>query len=219
MLLVAALGVVTSVAGQTLIPQQEREPILDTLASLKVLFERCATDPGLRPNARRCIKSVEYFRKHAMQWEPRRPKDGEGMRIALQNMLEVMQKLPNDPARAARIVGDLADDLDDKESVCWRHGLDAQPLVEVRTKRNGTVETAGLEVWYIEKFLASDATAKPRRFPGFSSPVTDQLVPGRYIFWASDPSGRNSVGEKTEQRVAANGYKLPVPIRIEVLAP
>jgi hypothetical protein len=141
------------------------------------------------------------------------------MRISLQKMLVVVQNLPPGSAEAARTLGDLANDLSDKRSVCWRAGLDAQPMVEVRPKKNGVLEAPGLEVWYLEKFLASDLTAKPHRFPGFSSPVTDELVPGRYLFWSAEPGDRNGVGAKTEERVAAKGNRLAVPIRIEVLAP
>ena len=218
-ILLAAICTVTWVNGQTLFPQGERGPMLETLAGLKVSLERCAANPELRGSALQCLKNVEYFETAANQWKPRRPRDGEGMRISLQAMLRVLQNLPQSSAEAVRTLNDLADDLSDKRSVCWRAGLDAQPMVEVRPKKNGMIDAPGLEVWYLEKFLASDPTAKPHRFPGFSSPVTDELVPGRYLFWSAEPGGTNGVGAKTEQRVAAIGKKLPVPIRIEGLAP
>ncbi len=215
--LLVAFYTATGLTAQTLIPQGERRVILDTLANLKSSFERCAANQDLRESARECIESIEYFQKHAIPWEPRRAGDGQGIRISFQQMLRVVQNLPPAPADAARTMRNLADDLSDKRSVCWRAGLDAQPEVEVRPKKNGTTEARGLEVWYIEKFLASDPTAQPHRFPGFSSPVTDELVPGRYLFWAQDPNDKRSSGQKTEQRVAAKGNRLSVPIRIEIM--
>ena len=217
--LLAAIYTVIWVNGQTLFPQVERGPMLETLAGLKVSFERCAARPELRESALKCLKNVEYFQTAANKWKPRRPRDGEGLLISLQAMLRVVENLPQSSAEAVRTLNDLADDLSDKQSVCWRAGLDAQPMVEVRPKKNGMTEAPGLEVWYVEKFLASDPTAKPHRFPGFSSPVRDELVPGRYLFWSAGPGGRNGVGAKTEQRVAARANKLVLPIRIEVLAP
>jgi len=217
--LLAAICTVAWVNGQTLFPQVQRGPMLETLASLKVSFERCAMNPEQRESALHCLKNIEYFETAANKWKPRRPTDGQGMRISLQKMLGVVQNMKPGSAEAVRTLNDLADDLSDKRSVCWRAGLDAQPMVEVRPKKNGMIDAPGLEVWYLEKFLASDPTAKPHRFPGFSSPVTDELVPGRYLFWSAEPGGRNGVGTKTEQRVASQGNKLAVPIRIEVLAP
>ena len=217
--MLAAFYAGAGLTAQTLIPQGERQIILATLSTLKESFERNAANPDLRESALRCIKRVEYFQKYATRWEPRLPAAGRGLRVSFQKMLEVVQNLPPSSPEAAQTMRDLADDLSDKESVCRRSGLAAQPEVEVRPKKDGVTDARGLEVWYIEKFLASDLTAKPHRFPGFSSPVTDELVPGRYLFWSRDPSGMNSLGAKIEQRVAAKGYKLSVPIRIEIMAP
>jgi hypothetical protein len=218
-LLLAALWAATGLMAQTLIPQRERQLILDTLGSLKSSLEPYVANPDLGPSARECLKTVEYFQTHATKWKPRLAGDGHGIRVSFQHMLHVLQNLPPAPVSAAQTMRDLADDLNDKKSVCWRAGLDAQPEVEVRPKKNGTTDVRGLEVWYIEKFLASDPTAQPHRFPGFSSPVTDELVPGRYLFWSQDPNDKRSSGEKTEQRVAAKGNRLLVPIRIEIMAP
>ena len=72
----------------------------------------------------------------------------------------------------------------------------------------------GLEVLYLEKFFESNPNASPHQFQVFSSPAVEDLVPGRYVFWARDPAtsmhgmrkeGRIALGDSAEQ--------------IEVLAP
>jgi hypothetical protein len=89
--LLGALCPVVAITVHMLILQEERRPMLDTLSSLKAAFERLAQKPGLRANALKCIVSVEYFQKATTEWEPRRPTDGEGMRVSTQEILRVVK--------------------------------------------------------------------------------------------------------------------------------
>jgi hypothetical protein len=68
---------------------------------------------------------------------------------------------------------------------------------------------------YIEKFFQSDPNAKPQQFRRFSSPAVDDLVPGKYVFWAKEPGEAGRRGERKEARVGNGLPKEP----IEVLAP
>lgn len=209
----------TSLSPQTLLTQGERQSLLEALHNLSNAFERKIAIPELRESALECMNHVEWFEKAAARWEPRLPTDGHGLRISFQRMLRAVESLPDASSQAPQIMHDMANDLNDKQIVCKRWGLAAQPEVEVRPKKRGLTDANGLEVWYLEKFLALFPQAHPHRFPGFSSPVKDNLVPGRYLFWATDPNSQGSSGPKIEQRVAPTGFNFSVPIRIEVLAP
>jgi hypothetical protein len=116
----------------------------------------------------------------------------------------------------------IEDDLEIKVDFCRTHGLSTNAVVIASTKQDGLKEVKGLEVWYIEKFLAADAGAAPHRFSSFSSPATEQVAPGRYVFWSKSPPERRT-GEKVEQclclaRAVAPSRPAPT-FRIDLLAP
>ena len=66
----------------------------------------------------------------------------------------------DDPAAQA-LMADIEADLAVKVEFCRTFGLSANATVIAATKKDGLEEVKGLEVWYIEKFLASDAKAAP----------------------------------------------------------
>ena len=100
--------------------------------------------------------------------------------------------------RTLNLIRAIEDDLEIKVDFCRALGLSTNALVIASTKQDGLKEVKGLEVWYIEKFLAADAEAAPHRFSSFSSPATEQVAPGRYVFWSRSPPERRT-GEKVEQ--------------------
>jgi hypothetical protein len=137
-------------------------------------------------------------------------------------MLATIRQAAADTRSGVPITLAALDDLNAKKDHCRAAGLGAEARVEVKTKRQGLEEVKGLEVWYLEQFLASDPSATPHRFKSFSSPAAEQVVPGRYLFWARHP-GSGQTGAKTEQRIAtAPGTTIgsqPFRVEIEVLAP
>jgi hypothetical protein len=118
----------------------------------------------------------------------------------------------------AEIEGDLAV----KVQFCRMFGLSAPAVVIATTKHDGLEEVKGPEVWYIEKFLASDARAQAHRFSSFSSPATETVAPGRYVFWSKGPSVRKA-GEKLEQCLCLSSLpdpnRRPPTFKIDLLAP
>jgi hypothetical protein len=154
-------------------------------------------------------RDIEWLRMAIERWQPTTEDEAKGLRQSLQLMLATLRRWPDD----ANTMLAVAEDLRIKSTHCLERGLAAEPKVEVRTKRQGLEEVKGLEVWYLEKFLASDPTAAAHRFKLFSSPVIEPIVPGRYVFWSKDPAS-GKVGQKVEQRIG-----LAEAIVIEVLAP
>ena len=113
-------------------------------------------------------------------------------------------------------------DLAVKVEYCRTFGLSANAVVIAATKKDGLEEVRGLEVWYIEKFLASDAKAAPHRFSSFSSPATETVAPGRYVFWSTSPT-LSRAGEKLEQCLCSSSLsdanRRPPTFKIDLLAP
>lgn len=97
-------------------------------------------------------------------------------------------------ARDFRLIRAIEDDLQIKVDFCRTFGLSTNAVVIASTKQGGVKEVKGLEVWYIEKFLFLDSRADPHRFSSFSSPATQQVAPGRYLFWSrSAPARRRNI--------------------------
>lgn len=164
-------------------------------------------------------QELEWFKTAAAKWEPQRDDEGQDFRYSLQLMLREIRRARKQNKLTNDLIATITDDLRIKREHCKAMGLAVPEQVEVKTKRQGLDEVKGLEVWYLEKFLALDPAPNPHRFRGFSSPVNDTIVPGRYLFWAKDPVSGKS-GEKVEQRV---GRSAPNPVAsktaIELLAP
>jgi hypothetical protein len=148
-------------------------------------------------------------------WNPRTADEGSAMRTALERMTRALEKLPGDRAAAEALVKEVAEDLNEKGEYCRANGLAARRQVRVITKREGVTEVKGLEVYYLEKFLASDPNAQPMQFRGFSSPAVDDLPPGRYVFWARESGADAKNGPRKEGRVGVP----PSDDTIEVLVP
>src|SRR5882724_3714259 len=146
----------SSAVTPSLFPKEEKTLLLGTLGELKNSLERLLPDPGFRESASQSMQVVEYFHSAATKWEPRRPDEGRGLRISFQKILRVVQNLPAAAPEAMNALLAISEDLSDKKSVCWRQGLGATPQVEVRPKIRGLADAQGLEVLYLEKFLASD---------------------------------------------------------------
>ena len=159
--------------------------------------------------------SVSWFINKAEMWTPATPDEGRGMRESIERMNLALANTPAEAKRRETILKLIADDLADKREFCRSEGLAARQQVKVVTKRGAVEEVKGLEVLYLEKFFESAADAKPLQFRGFSSPAVDDLVPGRYLFWAREPGPAGKSGERKEARITG---RLPAD-PIEVLAP
>lgn len=158
-----------------------------------------------------------WLRKAAERWQPTQETEGQRLRESLQLMLRAIRRARKENRLTEDLKSAVTEDLEIKTEHCRSLGLSAEQNVEVKTKRQGMEEVKGLEVWYLEKFLALDKDAHPHRFRRFSSPVSDTIVPGVYLFWAQNPVS-GTAGEKREQRVSGltrSGQPLP----IELLAP
>jgi hypothetical protein len=170
------------------------------------------------------IRRTQWLLTEAEKWRPTRNDEGRGLRQSLQLMLGAIRQTPRYRESLERLMSAVVEDLREKRLHCEALGLGSLQKVQVKTLRGGITEVKGLEVWYLEKFLAGNPRAAPHRFRSFSSPVTEDIVPGRYIFWSADPvAGRT--GKRVDQRVGAgppeqfpNG-KPPALLAIEVLTP
>jgi hypothetical protein len=194
-------------SGQTPQATAEKQLMIQTLRNLSAEM----ADLGAGAD-----NELMWFRGAAENWQPKREDDGQGLRQSLQLMIREIRRA----RKEGRPVGSLSavvEDLRIKSEHCQQFGLGAETNVEVRTKRQGLHEVPGLEVWYLEKFLAQDTDAHPHRFRKFSSPVNDTIVPGVYLFWAKNPLN-NQAGEKREQRVSGSA-KSGQLLTIELLAP
>jgi hypothetical protein len=170
------------------------------------------------------IRRTQWLLTEAGKWRPARKDEGRGLRQSLQLMVGAIRQAPRDRDSLERLMPAVVEDLREKRFHCEALGLGSTQKVQVKTLRGGITEVKGLEVWYLEKFLAGDPKATPHRFRSFSSPVVEDIVPGRYVFWSADPvAGR--AGKRVDQRVGAgpsdqfpNG-KPPALLAIEVLTP
>ena len=171
------------------------------------------------------LRSAQWLLSAAEKWQPLHEEEGKGLRESLQLMLGAIRRTPR--YRVALLMVALDEDLLEKHLQCKLLGLGSTQEVEVKTLGKGILgflQVKGLEVWYLEKFLASDPKATPHRFRGFSSPAMADVVPGRYVFWAADPEN-DRAGKRVEQRVGVGPPdrfphgKPPAKTVIEVLAP
>ena len=158
-------------------------------------------------------RSLKWLQKAAEDWTPHSADEGREMRESLERMARVLRSAESNAAVVKARVDEIERDLDVKGRACRVAGLIVKSSVKVVTKRKGTTEVQGLEVVYLEKFLAADPNATPRTFRGFSSPAKDQLVPGRYVLWAREPGAGGRSGERKEASVGV------VDELVEVLAP
>jgi hypothetical protein len=157
-------------------------------------------------------RSVLWLQEAAEKWAPKRDADGRPLRESIERMTRALHDAPDDVA-AQRVFLLIAEDLEDKETYCRANGLASRRRIRVITKRDAVNAVPGLEVLYVEKFLEANPKAQPRPFRRFSSPAEDDLVPGRYVFWARQPGSAQN-GPHKDGRVAVDSVD-----PIEVLAP
>jgi hypothetical protein len=195
--------------------QTEKSRLQAALHDLTDSISPFTRDPQpLQQFALSAIQSLSWLQGAAERWEPRSVEDGRPMRMAIERMAGAMRGAPTDAVRR-ELLPPMSQDLDDKVAFCRVQGLSGRRQVRVVTKRGAVAEVGGLEVLYLEKFFENDAHAMPRQFRGFSSPAVDDLVPGRYVFWARQPGSAPKDGPRKESRVT-----LSTPTgSIEVLAP
>jgi hypothetical protein len=156
---------------------------------------------------------VTWLRSFAGRWKPAGPDEGREIRESLESLIAAIAAAPSHAL--ATLMDDAAEDLDAKTEHCREHGLASLQHVRVTTKREGIEEVKGLEVLYMEKFLEIVPNSKPKIFVGFSSPAAQEIVPGRYLFWARNPLDHSKAGPRKEARVGSGQPGNP----IEVLAP
>ena len=193
----------------------QKSPLRTALSALASEIAPFTRDPQpLRQAALDATNWVRWLQEATEAWKPASVDDGRPMRVAIERMVLAMRGAPNDAARRD-LLPPIENDLEDKVAYCRKHGLSSTSRVTVVTKRGAVAEVSGLEVLFLEKFLENDPRAVPRQFRGFSSPATDELVPGRYVIWAREPAPSRKEGQRKESRVSVQGPASP----IEVLAP
>jgi hypothetical protein len=218
--IILALTVICGVHAQPVATASERQVLLGTLTELQSVMHE---PPGpLPPNFREAVGAVRWLRSLASRWQPREEGESKGLNDSLQLILTALKFIywGEHPKIVPLRREVLFDDLIIKSQHCRQMGLTTPAGVEVKTKQQGLQEVSGLEVWYLEKFLASDPKAQPHRLNGFSSPIRQGMVPGRYVMWAKDPT-KGTNGKKDEFRVGT-ALITPTPnnlTSIEVLAP
>ena len=192
-------------AGMAIAPQLTEKPaMLKALADLRNDIRKLSSLPLSRetkPRVDSSLQSVSWFEREAMEWKPRNPIEGRGLRESFERMGGMVRTIRGDVSKAQQLLLYLDDDLKDKREFCRIQGLGARRPVSVVTKRNGVQEVQGLEVLYLEKFLELDPSARPQQFARFSSPAVDDLVPGRYVFWAKQAGSGGRVGPRKEARI------------------
>ena len=165
---------------------------------------------------------MAWFRAKAMTWQPATEHDGQSIRQSLQRVLSALPAIDAPALQASARMAEIEADLAAKVDFCRTFGLSANAVVIAATKKAGLEEVKGLEVWYIEKFLASDPNAAPHRFSSFSSPATETVAPGRYVFWSTSPT-LSRAGEKLEQCLCSSSLpdanRRSPTFRIDLLAP
>ena len=198
----------------------EKQLVTQTLDNLETRLSSLAGAPTLQNAVPKIRDHVAWFRAKAMTWQPATEHDGQSIRQSLQRILSALPAI--DPPAAQARMAEIEAYLAAKVDFCRTFGLSANAVVIAATKKAGLEEVKGLEVWYIEKFLASDPNAAPHRFSSFSSPATETVAPGRYVFWSTSPSVSRA-GEKLEQCLCSSSLpdpnRRPPTFRIDLLAP
>jgi hypothetical protein len=156
---------------------------------------------GISKSASSPPEELRWLSAAAKKWVPQRADEGQPLRESLAVMLNRMERATYTDADL-NFWASAADDLTAKTYSCRKMGLSWEPKVFATTKRNGTEELKGFEVWYVETFLDGDPSATPHRFQNFSSPAKDSVVPGRYKFWTRSPQS-GATGAKLERRIVA----------------
>jgi hypothetical protein len=208
------------------VPNQ-KQLVIQTLDLINNRISSIGRDPQFQVEAFRNSISpmhdhIRWLTGAAKSWRPESAEEGQNLRASLQRIQAALASIDAVTPRTLNLIKAIEDDLEIKTSFCRVLGLSTNAVVIASTKQDGLKEVKGLEVWYIEKFLAADAEAAPHRFGSFSSPATEQVAPGRYVFWSKSPPARRT-GEKVEQclclpRVAAPSPPAPT-FKIDLLAP
>ena len=204
----------------------QRQFVIQTLELIKNRLAVLGNDPKFQVEPfRNPLSQIQahtnWLSNAAAAWRPATSEEGQPLRMSLERIQSALATIDTTTPRTLALLREIDDDLGIKTNFCKALGLSANALVIASTKQDGVKEVKGLEVWYIEKFLAADAKAAPHRFSSFSSPATEQVAPGRYVFWSKSAPGRKT-GEKVEQCLC-----LPTPaatspartFRIDLLAP
>jgi len=205
----------------------QRQAILQALDLINNRISSIERDPQFQVEAfRNALPPIRGYARWlssaAEIWHPQTAEEGQNLRVSLQRIQAALASIDAVTPRTLNLIRAIEDDLEIKTNFCRELGLSTNAVVIASTKQDGLKEVKGLEVWYIEKFLAADAEATPHRFSSFSSPATEQVAPGRYLFWANSPPGRRT-GEKLEQCLCLPRTTAPSPpaptFRIDLLAP
>ena len=206
-------------ASKQAIPN-EKQLVVQTLENIDARLSSLGHDPKFQNAVPKIRDHVAWFRAKAMTWQPATENDGQNIRQSLQQILAALPAI--DAPAAQHRMAEIETDLAAKVDFCRTFGLSANAVVIAATKKAGLEEVKGLEIWYIEKFLASDPKATPHRFSSFSSPATETVAPGRYVFWSTSPT-LSRAGEKLEQCLCSSSLpdanRRPPTFRIDLLAP
>ena len=200
----------------------EKQLVIQNLEDIRTRLSSLRYDrrfPSALPMA---LDHIVWLRAKALEWQPATEQEGRGLRQSLQLILAALGTIKAPTPQAFALITEIEGDLAVKVQFCRTFGLSADAVVIAATKKNGLEEVKGLEVWYIEKFLTSDPKAAPHRFSSFSSPATEAVAPGRYVFWSTSPT-LSRAGEKLEQCLCLSSLpdasRVPPTFRIDLLAP
>jgi hypothetical protein len=200
----------------------EKQLVIQTLEDIRTRLSFHRFDRRFTIAVPKALDHIVWLRAEAIAWRPATEHEGRGLRQSLQLILAALETVRAPTPKALALMTEIESDLAIKVQFCRTFGLSAPAIVVATTKQGGLEEVKGLEVWYIEKFLASDAKAQAHRFSSFSSPATETVAPGRYVFWSKGPSGPKA-GEKLEQCLCLSSLpdtsRRPPTFKIDLLAP
>ena len=110
------------------------------------------------------------------------------MRVSLQRIQAALASIDAVTPRTLNLIRAIEDDLEIKTDFCRELGLSTNAVVIASTKQDGLKEVKGLEVWYIEKFLAADAEATPHRFSSFQQSCNRTGCAGPLLVLGQQPT-------------------------------
>jgi hypothetical protein len=138
---------------------------------------------------------------------------------SLASLEEALAIAGDDPKMRALVV----EDLSIKSAYCRRHPQGMGALVELRVRTwaaqgSPPSEISQWEVMYLSAPLAERrTTGEP--FPGFSSPTTKHLPPGKYVLWAQHPSDADRRGPRKTITVGDLQARIDAPVSADLIVP
>jgi ankyrin repeat protein len=163
------------------------ETLKDVLQRIKAASEKHASQDHTR-----IIDIANWYLDqlaHA-QWSPKYSRE---YFVSLQSMADTLEN-----SSGTDVVKEIADDLGDKRDFCVRNHVDMGGSVKVQVRtRQQDKEVSNWQVYFLLRIYETNPSAAPGAFLRWSSPTSEEIEPGRYFFWAENPSTK----AKTERKL------------------